>query len=334
MSLSSCARPLAGEHDGVVLDLDGVVYRSAHAVPGAVEVLAELGRGGRPVAYVTNNAARTPASIAKQLSGLGIEVAEEEIVTSAQAIAKLMAAELPPRAPVLVVGGEGLRQAVLEAGLDPITPGGVRPVAVVQGYFPDAAWTDLAEVAYAVQDGVPWYVSNTDLTIPTSRGIAPGNGSLVQAVQNATRSAPQAIAGKPHRPLFDVTLERLGAADALMVGDRLDTDIAGARAAGLSSLAVLTGVSTLADIAAAEPSHRPDFVAPDLNGLLIPHPPLRLEAGSARCGAAAAHYDGGLVSLTERGAGPVEELRAVVGLAWAIRDTSGRSPRLDGTLDT
>ncbi|RLV55475.1 HAD-IIA family hydrolase [Aeromicrobium phragmitis] len=332
MSLSSCERPLVDGYDAVVLDLDGVVYVSSQAVPEAVPVLNRVTDAGVPLAYVTNNAARTPQEVAGQLRSLGLKADDDDVITSAQAIARVMAAELPAGSPVLVAGGAGLRVAVQESGLSPAADLGAGPVAVVQGYFPQIGWEDLAEIAYAVEAGLPWYVSNTDLTIPTSRGIAPGNGSLVQAVQNAARVPPRAIAGKPHRPLFEVTLERLGAANALMVGDRLDTDIAGARGAGLTSLAVLTGVSTLADIAAATGDDRPDFVAADLRGLFAPHPPVTVDDVEARCGAARALLTGEQVGLERRSSQSVENLRAVLGLAWSIRDRSGTSPRLDGTL--
>lgn len=333
MSLSSCERPLVDAYDAVVLDLDGVVYVSSHAVPEAVPVLNRVAADGTPLAYVTNNAARTPQSVAEQLRSLGLKAEDADVVTSAQAIARVMAAELPAGASVLVAGGEGLRVAVEEQGLTPVSDAAAEPVAVVQGYFPQIDWQQLAEVAYAVQAGLPWYVSNTDLTIPTSRGIAPGNGSLVQAVQNATRVPPRAIAGKPHRPLFDVTLERLAAPDALMVGDRLDTDISGARTAGLRSLAVLTGVSTLADIAAAAPEERPDFVAPDLRGLLVAHPPVTVEGDAGRCGEAVARLSGEELVLERRSPDAVENARALVGLAWSIRDTSGMCAAVDGTLE-
>ncbi|WP_293785659.1 HAD-IIA family hydrolase [uncultured Aeromicrobium sp.] len=332
MSLSSCEHPLADAYDAVVLDLDGVVYVSSHAIPEAIPVLNRVAVSGTPLAYVTNNAARTPQSIARHLCTLGVKADAEDVITSAQAIARMMAADLPAGAPVLVVGGEGLLVAVEEAGLEPVRSLDAGPVAVVQGYAPHVGWQQLAEIAYGVQSGLAWYVTNTDLTIPTARGIAPGNGSFVQVVQNAARRPPHAIAGKPHRPLFDATLSRLGASSAVMVGDRLDTDIRGARGAGLASVAVLTGVSTLTDLAEAGGDERPDFVVPDLRGLLVPHRPVMVDSGVARCGQAIACVSGDRIVLQHR-SDPVDEVRAVIGLAWAIRDASGTSPRVDGTLD-
>lgn len=332
MTLRSSSTPLIEQHDAVLLDLDGVVYVSDHAVPEAVKALNGASDAGVALAFLTNNASRTPTAVADHLRRLGLAPEVDDVVTSAQAIARVMADELRVGAAVLVCGGEGLIEAVREAGLVPVSSLDDRPEAVVQGYFPEIGWTDLAEVGYAVQAGLPWYVSNADLTIPTSRGIAPGNGSLVQTVRTTTASGPRAIAGKPYRPLFEVTMDRIQATRPLMVGDRLDTDIAGARAAGIASLAVLTGVSDLAEIAAAGEEERPDYIAADLRGLHQTHPPVDIDEETAACGSAVARHADGRITL-ERPAADVPSLRAVIGLAWHLRDTGSTIPSVgDGTL--
>lgn len=330
MTLAATDRPLVASHDAVLLDLDGVVYRGGDAVPGAVEAL-NLAQGVR-LAYLTNNANRPPEAVAEHLRELGLHPSVDDIVTSAQAIAGVIAHDVPPGSPVLVIGGEGLRSALRTRGLHPVddrrTPG---LAAVVQGYMPDLGWRDLAEAAYAVQAGAPWYASNTDLTIPTAEGIAPGNGALVHAVRLATGREP-VVAGKPYAPLFEETMERIAPSSPLMVGDRLDTDIRGARQAGIASLFVLTGVNTLTDVLNADPRERPDLVGAGLASLHEPHPVVAVEGGTARCGAAIAEIHDGAIRVTQEGAGS-ETLRAIVGLGWAWRDESGIDVTVDERID-
>ncbi len=326
MPLRTTDQPLSRGHDLVMLDLDGVVYVGPDAVPGAAESLASVVDGGTALAYLTNNASRPAAVVADHLRELGMPVPSDDVVvTSAQAVARLVAGDLPEGSRVLLVGGEGLREPLEALGLHCVEALDDDPAAVVQGFHPDVGWRQLAEASYAVAAGLPWYVSNRDLTIPTPRGTAPGNGSLVQLVQNATGADP-VVAGKPERALFDETLRRSGAQRPLMVGDRVDTDIDGATALGLDSLAVLTGVSDLAELASLEPSRRPSYVAADLRGLLEPHPEVVLDGdGEARCGEARAVLDGDAVRLASGEVGATTSLRAVLGLAWQARDTRGRT---------
>lgn len=330
MTLAATEGALVAAHDAVLLDLDGVVYRGDHAVPGAVEALTAV--DDARLAYLTNNANRRPETVAAHLQDLGLPATVEDIITSAQAIAGVMARDLPPGSPVLVIGGEGLHTALTERGLVPVTDRHADDLAaVVQGYSPDLGWRDLAEAAYAIESGLPHYVSNTDLTIPTAEGIAPGNGALVHAVRLATGVEP-VVAGKPYAPLFEETMARLGVHAPLMVGDRLDTDIRGARTAGIVSLWVATGVNTVADVIAADPQDRPDLVAPDLAALHGAHPGVTVDGSRASCGDAVAELDGERVWVTAAGT-ELESLRAVVALGWACRDESGLVVTLDETID-
>jgi HAD superfamily hydrolase (TIGR01450 family) len=317
-----------------MLDLDGVVYLGPTAVPGAADALNAARAAGMRLAYLTNNASRTAGDVATHLRELGMpELSDSDVVTSAQAVARLMAADLPPGAAVLLIGGSGLQIPLEENGLRCVDSLDDEPVAVVQGFHADLGWRDLAEAAYAVGSGLPWYASNTDMTVPTPRGVAPGNGSLVQAVANATGRTP-IVAGKPESPLFDATTARLGGDRPLMVGDRLDTDIDGAIGAGIASLAVLTGVSTLAAIFAAGPGHRPDYVSHDLAGLGEIHPPVHVADGVARCGAATATLnDRDVIDIAGAEPQTTDALRAAVQLAWTTRDTSNRCALPGGTLD-
>jgi glycerol-1-phosphatase len=261
---------LVSRYTAVVCDLDGVVYRGPTAVPHAVEVLGAL---AAPVLYATNNASRSPADVAAHLRDLGLECTPDAVATSSQAGAWLLTDRLVAGSPVLAVGGAGVVTALREAGLRPVLPGDAaheRVDAVLQGYGPAVTASDLAEAAYAVEGGATWVATNTDGTLPTDRGVAPGNGSLVAAVERAVGHPPHLVAGKPAPPLYLLCAQRLDLPvhRVLAVGDRLDTDIEGAVAARMDSLLVLTGVDDLHACLDAPPHRRPTWVAPDLRALL------------------------------------------------------------------
>ncbi|HRY11072.1 MAG: HAD-IIA family hydrolase [Actinobacteria bacterium] len=249
-------------YDTLFVDLDGVVYRGRRAVPHAVEVLSTF--PGR-VLYVTNNASRTPQVVAEQLAGYGLQVTAADVVTSAQAAAAHLATLVPPGSRVLVTGGDGLVEAVGEQGLR-IVSSADEADAVVQGYSPKLAWKDLAEASYALARDIPWVASNTDMSVPTARGIAPGNGTFVAAVASATGRQP-IVTGKPHPPIMELARSRAHSESPLVIGDRLDTDIAAANAAGMDSLLVLTGVSTWEELVDLPATDLPTRVAPDLRVL-------------------------------------------------------------------
>ncbi|WP_030917863.1 HAD hydrolase-like protein [Streptomyces sp. NRRL B-24720] len=322
MSQASRTRPsgsstaLSEAYDTALLDLDGVVYAGGAAIAHAVDSLGAARDGGMHLAYVTNNALRTPAAVAEHLTELGVPAAAADVITSAQAVARLMADQLPVGARVLVVGGEGLRTALLERGLVPVESADDDPVAVAQGYGgPDMTWGRFAEAAYAIARGVPWFASNTDLTIPSARGIAPGNGAAVEVVRIATGAEPQ-VAGKPLPPMHRETVLRTGAKRPLVVGDRLDTDIEGAFNGGVDSLLVLTGVTDARQLVAAEPRHRPTYVDADLRGLLTGQPEVTETAGGFGCGGWTAAVRGDELVLEGDG-DALDGLRALCGAAWS-----------------
>ncbi|WP_305091511.1 HAD-IIA family hydrolase [Prescottella sp. R16] len=263
---SAGATALRDEYDVLLLDLDGTVYQGPHAIPGAREAL-EAGTGRQ--FYVTNNASRTPSEVAQHLRDLGFAAADDDVVTSSQSAARLLAERLEPGAAVLVVGTEALAGEIEQAGLTPVRRFEDAPVAVVQGHNPDTGWRILAEATLAIRSGAVWVASNVDTTLPTERGLVLGNGSMVAALRTATGQAPL-VAGKPAAPLMEDALRRSRADRPLVVGDRLDTDIAGANAVGVDSLLVLTGVSTPADLLRADASHRPTYVAHSLDALNAP----------------------------------------------------------------
>ncbi|MGW7576904.1 HAD-IIA family hydrolase [Streptomyces sp. NPDC054765] len=309
-----CRRALSEAYDTALLDLDGVVYAGGQALAHAVQSLTSAREGGMHLAYVTNNAARTPQAVAEQLTGFGLPTGPDDVITSAQAVARLISGQVPPGARVLAIGGEGLWVALRERGLEPVGSADDDPAAVVQGFDPTLDWARLAEAAYAVQRGVPWFASNTDLTIPKERGIAPGNGALVEVVRTVAGGSPQ-VAGKPQPPMHRETVLRTGARRPLVIGDRLDTDIEGAHNGEVDSLLVLTGITTPAELLAAPPQHRPAYVDQDLRGLLTPQPEVTADDGGFRCGGWRAQRAGDALAVTGEGS-PVDGLRALCAAAW------------------
>ena len=336
-------RPLVDVHDLLVLDLDGVVYVGAGAVPAAVETLLEARSRGIGWCFATNNASRTPHDVAAHLLALGLPAGDDEVITSSQAAAQIVAERCGPGAVVLAVGGPGVATACVEAGLRPITPlegreadahaPAERPVAVVQGFGRDVAWTDLAQAARAVRGGALWIATNTDATLPTGHGPAPGNGTLVAAVRAAVDVDPL-VAGKPEPVMFAHAAARVGARCPLVVGDRLDTDLAGAVRAGMPGLLVLTGVSKPADLLAAPAAHRPTYVARDLTGLLHAHPATERAGTGWRCGTAVVHLrDGALHGEAPSGpVGSLDLLRAACAAAWS-REPGAPVPSVGAELE-
>ncbi len=312
-----CGQALGEAYDTALLDLDGVVYTGGDAIGHAVESLVSAREGGMRLAYVTNNALRPPQAVAAHLTELGVPAGPQDVITSAQAVARLIAEALPGGSRVLVIGGEGLRVALRERGLEPVDSADDDPAAVAQGYGgPGMPWSLLAEAGYAVGRGVPWFASNTDLTIPGSRGIAPGNGAAVQVVRTVTGAEP-VVAGKPRPPMHRETIIRTGARRPLVVGDRLDTDIEGAFAGEVDALLVLTGVTGPADLLAAPPEHRPAYVAPDLRGLLVAHPQVERRSGGGGFGCGGWTARAGRKALEVDGSGdPADGLRALCAAAW------------------
>lgn len=318
--LLGCDEPLATRYDLALVDLDGVAYRGHEPIDGAADGLAGARAAGMRLVFVTNNASREPEAVAEQLSGLQIPTRPDEVMTAAQAAAELLATRVPAGAPVLVVGGGGLRTAVTAKGYRVVSSADDRPVAVVQGYAAEVGWAELAEAAYAVQGGA-WHVaSNLDLSLPTARGFAPGNGALVGAVRAATGVEP-ASAGKPSPTMYRLAVDRAGASRPLVVGDRLDTDLAGARAGDLPGLHVLTGVSTARDAVLAVPGERPHYLAADLRALLDPHPEPVPDDRWWVCRGAAARVTAGVLELRGKPADPVDLVRVACAAAWDATDS-------------
>jgi HAD superfamily hydrolase (TIGR01450 family) len=309
---------LISRFDALLADLDGVVYKGPHAIPGAVESLQRLDGIGVGLGYVTNNASRTPAQVAAHLRELGAPAEDHQVVSSSQAGADLLASLLSPGAAVLITGSPALAHEVELVGLKPVHSAEEHPVAVVQGFNPAIGWKDLAEASFVLADGdVLWVATNTDMTLPQTRGTAPGNGSLVAAVAAATGRQPL-VAGKPEAPLFHAAAKRLSSDRPLVVGDRLDTDILGGNRAGFATVAVLTGIDTLETMLAARTEERPGYIIQDLAGLYEAYPEIDNDGGTYRCGSASATVAGDAIRIS----GPKDDLdswRAACAAWWAAR---------------
>jgi glycerol 3-phosphatase-2 len=237
---------LADRYDAFLFDLDGVLYRGDEPVPGAPEAVAALRGLGKGIAFVTNNSARTPEAVAARLRSVGIPADPREVETSALTTAALLAERGVPDA--YVIGGEGVRDALAAAGVavidgDPTTVG-----AVVVGFDPEVDYAKLRRASLLVQAGVPYIATNPDASFPAGDGERwPGAGALVAAVETTTGIRAEVI-GKPNAPILRAALARAGGGRPLLIGDRLDTDIAGAVTMGWSSFLVLTGISSRDDV--------------------------------------------------------------------------------------
>lgn len=326
--LGSCDQPLSTAYDVAVLDLDGVVYVGPDAIAGAAEALNRAQSGGMHLAFVTNNAARPPGTVGKHLRDLGVDAHDEDVVTSAQAAARLLADQLDKGSKVFLLGGKGLEEALEERHLVPTTVPGDDIAAVAQGYGPDMPWKQVMQGAMLVRSGVPWVASNTDMTIPTACGVGPGNGALVRLIADFAEREPQ-VAGKPMPPLFEETLARVGGERPLVVGDRLDTDIEGAVTMGWDSLLVLTGVTGLDELVRARAEERPTYVSPDLAALAESQEAPELTEGVATLGGWIACVDGERLEVSGEGSA-ADWWRVVAAASWAHLDDSGQPVATDG----
>lgn len=311
-------------HDCLLLDLDGTVFRGSQPIDGALETLAEI---ATCTLFMTNNASRNAIEVAQHLRELGFDAEPDNIVTSAQCAARLLGTELASGSPVLIVGSEALATEVANVGLRPVRRWADGPLAIVQGFSAHTSWRDLAEAALAIRGGTPWVATNVDLTLPSEHGLVPGNGSLVAALKAATGANPRVI-GKPYPAIFQDALARGDFQRPLVVGDRLDTDIAGANRLGLPSLLVLSGVSTAADVIRAQPDERPTYIAHDLRGINHDSDSLRV---APQCDWQMRTGDdvAALIRLAEQQPDNLSLLRAAAHASWTANhdDPHPRSPQ-------
>jgi glycerol-1-phosphatase len=318
-------KTLAQQFDCLLVDLDGTVFRGSRPTEGAVQSLAEV---NSRTLFVTNNATRSADQVAAHLRDLGFTAAADDVVTSAQSAAHLLAKQLPPGSRVLIVGTEALAGEITAAGLQPVRRFDDDPAGVVQGLSLTIAYHDLAEAALAIRAGALWVASNVDATLPTERGLLPGNGSLVALLRTATGAEPQ-VAGKPGPQLMHDAVGRGDFRAPLVIGDRLDTDIEGANAAQLPSLMVLSGVNSARDAVYAIPAQRPTYIGHDLRSLhqggerlaVGPQPAWQVEVGDKTVTVSGNGSDDGDDDLSI--------VRAVASAVWGVADPAVRIEAAD-----
>ena len=315
--------------DAVYFDLDGVLYRGLGAVEGAAQAVTQIVHSGRGVAYVTNNASRTPEDVAAHLLELGIPASAAEVVTSSQVAVEILQQHVARGERVFVVGGQGVEEALRAAGYVPARD----PrdcVAVVQGFGPLVSWRDLAQASYLIQNGATWIATNLDSTFPTASGIAPGNGSLVDAVRNAVGRHPDGVGGKPDRAMMDRTIAVVPGERPLLVGDRYDTDIAAGIAVGIPTMLVLSGVSAPAHVWRSD--IRADYVCENVAGLVTAYLPAMAGVAGHTCGQATATFVVAETCVRATGGTRLERLRAADSLKWSLVEHVGLDSFVQGRI--
>lgn len=265
-------------YDLILFDLDGVVYRGVEPVPGAAEVLAGIRRRGRRIMFVTNNSSRTPRAVSEVLRAMGIEASPDEVLTSGRATASMLVREGLAGASAYVIGERGVREALADAGIAVLDGLPSSADLVVVGWDRAVDYAMLRQAALLVERGARLIATNADASYPAPDGLWPGAGAILAAVTTTTGATP-VVVGKPHRPLFEAALDATGARRPLMVGDRIDTDVAGARAMGWDSLLVLTGASSVADLPHSD--ELPAYLGTDLHALLDSTPRAKFRPAEA-----------------------------------------------------
>ncbi|THV29621.1 HAD-IIA family hydrolase [Glycomyces paridis] len=328
--LKGAPEALAGAYDQALLDLDGVVYLLHEPIPEAAATIAALpGLDCEPV-FVTNNASRSPETVADALRGMGVPAEAAQVLTSAQVVAEILRDRLAPGDPVLVTGSQALAAAVEAEGLtttdDPKAAKGI-----AYGMVPTVTWRDLADLTLAARGGAVWVATNLDATLPTPDGPLPGTGALAGAISAALGRGPDVIAGKPEPGIYRAATARRPGGTAVMVGDRPDSDIEGANRAGLDSLLVFTGVASPLEALALPPEQRPTYLGWNLGALTEPHPEPQWNDAVDRidCGGWTATLETGPAGAEIRLRGEGAELdawRALCELSWAAADMTDYDP--------
>jgi 4-nitrophenyl phosphatase len=255
----------------LILDMDGVLWHGERAVPGLKEFFRQLGRLDIGYVLATNNARKVATQYSEKLANFGVTVPAEQILTSAEAAARHLNGIHPPGTRAYVVGDVGLRLAMVNCGFnllesDGFVGDGATAELVVVGFTPYFCYDDLASATYLINKGATFIGTNPDVTLPTEHGPLPGTGSMLSFLETATGVKPTVL-GKPSGAIFEQALEMLGSTvrDTVMVGDRLGTDILGGHSAGLRTVMVLSGISTMDDVERSEV--KPDWIVDDLAAL-------------------------------------------------------------------
>ncbi|MFQ5923419.1 MAG: HAD-IIA family hydrolase [Anaerolineales bacterium] len=253
------------ELQGLVFDMDGVLWRGGKALPGVREAFSRLRTRQIPFVLATNNATQTFEEVRSRMESVGVSIQQHEVLTSAEGAASHLKQHVPEGARVYAIGDPALHHALEEAGFS-VQESSDGVAAVVVGMDWSLTWEKLAEATYALMNGAFFMGTNPDVTFPTERGLAPGNGAILAALETAT-GQKATIFGKPEPHLFTEALQRIGTpmTHTVAVGDRLETDILGGKRAGLPTALVLTGVTTAEQVAGSD--LQPDWVFENLEEL-------------------------------------------------------------------
>jgi len=245
--------------DALVCDLDGVIYRGSTPIPGSAEAIAGLRARGVRVVFCTNNSRSTVSDYVTKLSAMGIPTAPEDVITSAVVTAEVLRERGFAGKTAIVVGGDGVREALSSVCISVKDDPGVRRAdVVVVGFDPGFTYEAMKRATHAVLNGAAFVATNEDPSFPAEEGLWPGAGAILASIETASGRRAE-IMGKPHPPMMDVVADRVGPdAKVLVVGDRPDTDLAGGVARGWPTVLVLTGVTAESDVAGAAP--QPDRV--------------------------------------------------------------------------
>lgn len=248
----------------LVLDMDGVLWRGDHPIGDLPAIMAAIAAKGLAVAYATNNATRTLAQFVDKLGLMGVNAKPDQIYTSARATARYLAEQHPDGGAVFMIGEVGLQMALEAAGF---TISDEQPLAVVVGLDSQVTYAKLRAATLRVRAGAPLIGTNPDRTLPTPEGLVPGAGAIIAAIEAATDTQANII-GKPQGAMLQDAMNDLGVApeQTLMVGDRLETDIAAGQAVGCRTALLLSGVTSEAAARAWQPT--PEYIEADLASLV------------------------------------------------------------------
>ena len=252
----------------LIIDMDGVLWRDETPIGDLPKIFARIRERGLKFVFATNNGTKTPEQYLEKLARLGVTMEPWQVVTSALAVAQMVKRKIPEGASVFVIGEDGVKIALQEQGFEIATVENAETAqAVVMGIDRGINFNKMCEAALLIRRGVPFFATNPDKTFPIPRGEVPGAGAWISVIVTATGVEPT-YAGKPFPFMMELSLERLGTKkeNTLVVGDRLETDIAAGQAVGCPTAAVLSGVSTRAQAEAWKPA--PSFIVQDLEALV------------------------------------------------------------------
>jgi 4-nitrophenyl phosphatase len=252
----------------LILDMDGVIWKSDAPIGDLPATFKRIRERGLKFVFATNNGTKTPGEYKKRLADLGVEIDASQMVTSAMGIAFMLEKKFPKGTKIFVIGEDGIRVALEEKGFEILnTDNAPQAQVLVMGIDRGINFQKVAEATLLVRAGIPFYTTNTDHTFPTPRGEIPGSGAWLSVITTATGVEP-IVAGKPFPYLMELSLEKLGTSksETLVVGDRLETDIAAGQSVGCPTALVLSGVSTRAEAEKWKPQM--NLIADDLAALV------------------------------------------------------------------